>query len=178
MVKRNKLPVGALFIVLVLALAMVGVGYGLWADKLYIDGTVATGTVDVMFSDDPWAREEDHGKEVGNCEAQVGDMNSENDLLTIEVTNTYPSYECWVEFEVLSVGSIPVHIYQPDLGPLPPANEVTVSLDTCYPDDYQLHQGGSANCTIYIHVEQAAQQDSRYSFAATIEARQFNEPRP
>lgn len=177
MFKKERLPVGALFMVLVLALAFVGVGYGLWSEVLYIDGTVETGDVDVEFGPDPQTSENDHGKDVGNCDAYVTQIATPNDHLVIDLTNTYPSYECWVTFDVISTGSIPVHIYQPDFTDLPPTTEVTVNVETCYPDDTQVHQGDSESCTIYIHVEQGAQEDSEYTFSAEVEARQFNEPR-
>lgn len=43
------LPVGALVMVLVVALASLGVAYGLWSKVLTIQGTVATGRVHAMF---------------------------------------------------------------------------------------------------------------------------------
>lgn len=50
MLRRNSMPIGALFMVLVLALAGLGVGYGLWSKLLLINGIVNTGTVDAMFA--------------------------------------------------------------------------------------------------------------------------------
>jgi hypothetical protein len=43
------MPVGAFFMVLVLALAGLGVGFGLWSKLLLINGTVNTGKVDAEF---------------------------------------------------------------------------------------------------------------------------------
>ena len=50
MFKGKSLPVGTLFIVLVIMLALLGVGYALWSETLTISGTVSTGEVDVEFS--------------------------------------------------------------------------------------------------------------------------------
>jgi hypothetical protein len=181
MLRRKALPVGTLFIVLVIALALLGVGYGLWSKTLYISGTVGTGTVDAVFAAAS-TTENDHGKEVGDCDATIDpDQDGSNDKLGVTLTNGYPSYECWVDFTVQSTGSIPIHIYQPEFTSLPPANEVTVQLLTaeCYPDDHQLHENDiSPTCRLYIHVEQDAAQSATYTFDAEIEARQFNEPRP
>jgi hypothetical protein len=47
---RKSVPVGAFFMILVLALATVGVGFGLWSKLLVIKGTVETGKVDAMFA--------------------------------------------------------------------------------------------------------------------------------
>lgn len=49
MLGRRSLPVGAFFMVLVLALAGLGVGYGLWSKVLTIRGTVNTGNVNAAF---------------------------------------------------------------------------------------------------------------------------------
>jgi hypothetical protein len=42
--------IGLLCLALVFALGALGVGYAMWSDTLYIDGTVYTGDVDVEFS--------------------------------------------------------------------------------------------------------------------------------
>ncbi|GAB4482820.1 MAG: hypothetical protein Kow00124_31950 [Anaerolineae bacterium] len=45
----NRKKLAALAAILVIALAVIGVGYGLWFEDLYIDGTVTTGELDVKF---------------------------------------------------------------------------------------------------------------------------------
>jgi len=50
-VKRKFLPTGILFMLVVVALAAIGVGYGLWYKVLTIDGTVNTGSVNAVFTD-------------------------------------------------------------------------------------------------------------------------------
>jgi hypothetical protein len=181
MLKRNALPIGVLFILLVVAVAMLGVGYGLWSKSLDISGTVGTGNVDAEFVDASTS-ENDHGKEVAECTATVDpNQDGSNDELGIVLENGYPSYECWVNFAVKSTGTVPIHIYQPEFTSLPDDTEVTVELltDECYVDDTQLHENDeSPTCRLYIHVEQGAAQNATYTFAATVEARQFNEPRP
>lgn len=49
--KKGFLPTGVLFMLLVVALAAIGVGYALWSKVLYIEGTVETGSVDAVFTD-------------------------------------------------------------------------------------------------------------------------------
>ena len=51
--KKKALPVGTMFLMLVIALALLGVGYALWSETLTITGTVQTGEVDVEFSQHP-----------------------------------------------------------------------------------------------------------------------------
>ncbi len=50
MSKRRGLPFGVMALLLILALAAIGVGYGLWSQTLVIAGTVSTGEVDAELS--------------------------------------------------------------------------------------------------------------------------------
>jgi hypothetical protein len=173
MYREKAFPIGALLLVVVVAAALMGVGYGLWSKTLDIGGTVETGEVNAEFVLGA-VTEEDHGKDVGDCTAALLDP----ETLEVTVSNGYPSYECWVDFQVRNPGGIPIHIYQPDFTSLPPSTEVTVDTTACYDDDLQVHTGElSPVCTIHVHVEQGGAQNATYTFAATVEARQFNEPR-
>jgi hypothetical protein len=173
MYREKAFPIGALLLVVVVAAALMGVGYGLWSKTLDIGGTVETGEVNAEFVLGA-VTEEDHGKDVGDCTAALLDP----ETLEVTVSNGYPSYECWVDFQVRNPGGIPIHIYQPDFTSLPPSTEVTVDSTACYDDDLQVHEGESSPvCTIHVHVEQGGAQNATYTFAATVEARQFNEPR-
>lgn len=158
---------------LVIALALIGVGSALWSEHLLIDGIVQTGDVDVVMSLEGVV-ENDHGKDVAECDATFHELDNG---LSVVIGGAYPSYECWVEFDVHSAGTVPVHIYHPTWTLLPPPEAVTFSLVNCYEEDTQLHQFGEAYCTLYIHVEQEAAQNELYEFAGFIDARQFNEPR-
>lgn len=171
MLSHKPARVGVLFMSIVVMLAMVGVGSALWSEVMDISGTVQTGDVNVEWSlGDIF--ENDHGKEVAECDALL----SEN-LLEIVIGGGYPSYECWVSFDVHSVGTVPVHIYHPQWTVLPPTEAVTFSVVDCYEEDTQLHPDEQAFCTLYIHVEQEASQSDTYVFEGFLEARQFNEPR-
>jgi hypothetical protein len=46
---NNRVPMTTTVVLLFIALASVGVGYGLWSKTLYIDGTVNTGSVNSIF---------------------------------------------------------------------------------------------------------------------------------
>ena len=48
---KKSLPIGTMFMILVIALALLGVGYSLWSETLTIEGNVQTGEVDVALSD-------------------------------------------------------------------------------------------------------------------------------
>ena len=128
-------------------------------------------------------------KDIASCTS--GWIGDNSDEWVVRVLNGYPSFECWAEFEVTNTGTIPIHIYQPELKIAATPEELTIRLleapytlpdntvvGACYEDDTQLHTGETAHCAMYIHVEQGALQDHTYEFAGTIEGRQYNEPRP
>jgi hypothetical protein len=80
--KRKNIPVGTLFMILILALATLGVGYGMWSKLLVINGTVHTGKVDAVFVN---AFTDDDGKidletkdagDTGTCDVQHNDPGS------------------------------------------------------------------------------------------------------
>jgi hypothetical protein len=189
--RKQGLPVGALVMVLVLALATLGVGYGLWSKTLYIEGTVTTGNVDAELSVEAVVEDEDievptqldgedpddtlEGKDVGECSAVLLETNQSNDTLSITITNGYPSFDCWVTFDVLSTGSVPIHIYRPVMTTVPPASAIAWELMNCYDDETQLHSGEEAFCTIWMHIEQGAEQGETYTFSGTIFVHQYNE---
>ena len=197
--KKKALPVGTMFLVLVIALAAVGVGYALWSETLTIQGTVQTGEVDVEFSQHPVEECVDVAG-VGDCLPEVTDdwdksaaadcsvewLGSEGEdpsldnganLLQVSVTGMYPSYHCKVNFDVTSTGNVPVHVWQPEpTGDIP--EWVATDFD-CYEDGVQLHQGGTTGiCTIDIHFtnDTAPEENSGpYTFGWTILATQWNE---
>ncbi|MBI5945931.1 MAG: hypothetical protein HY864_16340 [Chloroflexi bacterium] len=166
---RKSLPVMSLALILVLVLASAGVAYGMWAETLTINGTVATGNVDAELSIfQVWDVET---KPIGTCAAVLSpDLNA----LTVTVGNGYPLYECYVKFDVHNVGSIPIHIHQPVLVN-PSSTFMTVSYQDCYIQDYQLHTGDLTYCTLKIVILQAAGQSANYTFSGTILAHQYNE---
>lgn len=73
MLKRNALPTSSFFMVVLVALATVGVGYGLWSKVLTIEGTVNTGDVNAAFNP-PFTDDDDDRNDptrdagdTGNC---------------------------------------------------------------------------------------------------------------
>jgi predicted ribosomally synthesized peptide with SipW-like signal peptide len=197
MYSKKALPVGTMFLVLVIALAVLGVGYAFWSETLTISGTVQTGEVDVEFSTyDPvecvdtqtgLCQPEPAGKETAaECTVEWSQNNTEAgddgfDQLLVTVTGMYPSYHCKVSFDVTSTGSVPVHVKWPEpTGDIP--EWVATDFESCYPDSIQLHKDESTDpCTIDIHFtnEQAPPEGSGpYTFGWTILAHQWNEEPP
>jgi hypothetical protein len=102
------------------------------------------------------------------------DLNSRaGDQLFILVKGGYPSFNCYVDFDVHNLGSIPVKLNKPLLGRFDP-NALTVDIQDCYEAGTQVDPGREALCTIQVHVESGAAQNSLYRFGASICAYQFN----
>jgi hypothetical protein len=82
---KKSLPIGTLFMVLVLALALLGVGYGLWSKLLLIHGSIETGEVDAIFydafTDDDGTQNNDQkdAGDTGEC-AAYGDSSCDPDM--------------------------------------------------------------------------------------------------
>ena len=62
--RRNRFSrLGLLPIVLLLVLCLTGVGYGMWSDEVYIEGTITTGTWDVGGTIGFWKNWDNHYNE-------------------------------------------------------------------------------------------------------------------
>jgi hypothetical protein len=190
---KKALPVGTMFMVLVIALAVMGVGYALWSETLTISGSVQTGEVDIEFSQHPVLEcvdvngeltcpEPPEKADAANCTVAWSNTATDpNDTgannLLVTVTGMYPSYHCKVGFDITSTGTVPVHIWQPEpTGDIPP----WVAYDfSCYPAGFQLHQGESTGvCTMDIHFSNEIappESSGPFTFGWTILATQWNE---
>ena len=215
--KRGLLPGGAIFLGLIISLAALGVGYGLFSDTLRISGAVVTGAVNARFSlhevDEGLVRGAPHGpsdnsvnedKEAGGfdiaeCYARIRtslsdgaisavdtapDANTDSiaqppaDFLYVLIKNGYPSFNCYVDFDVHNAGSIPIKVTKPVIGPAPSPDILTVELLNCYEGGTQLEPGQEALCTLHVHIERGAHENSVYRFGATICAYQWNAAGP
>ena len=114
---------------LVLALGSLGVGYALWSDTMYLNGTVQTGTLEWEYLRTPEAPGEpprppivthddnpldppDFLKDVASTSWIYVDSDSDGDFDTLELTidNAYPGYTNHCAFWVHGKGSVPLHI--------------------------------------------------------------------
>jgi len=210
---RKALPITTVLLILALALATVGVGYGLWSKVLTIQGTVYTGEVNAQLSieeiDEGDAAlvsdngvNEDHeieGKDIGECSVALisqspPDLDNEGpQLMRITIENGYPSYSCFVNFNVQNNGSIPIKVDQPklsgvDIGALDVAFLTgNIGTEGCYYNEVngsavppvfvhpQLEPKEQTFCTIWVHVRQEAKQGATYTFLARVLAHQWNE---
>ena len=179
--QNTSVRVGVLFTALLVTLAAVGIGSALWSEQLTINGNVATGTLDVDYVFADTEDNEIPEKDYAECVAILTGGDWPESRVQFDIYNGYPSYECWALFAVENTGSIPVHMSQPEqiyLGTpdgIPTPDAVTISLDFCWPEEYQLHPGEIAECVLHFHVEQDAEQDADYNFTYNFLAWQYNE---
>ena len=188
-------------LLLMLSLALMGVGYGLWSKTLLIRGTVNTGTVDAKWisasctefhtwPNMPQSTEDQgefEGKDVGSTDFQIDLVDDQ--IVHVTVHNGYPSYavDCQMHFEY--EGSIPVIVRGTNILPistnltncgLTNDHPMTLSCDqltVMYADGIgaQLHQGYTEAGSLTIHVEQPADQLSTYEFDVLHCMAQWNE---
>jgi hypothetical protein len=185
-----------LSVVLIGALASLGVGYGLWAKVLTIEGVVNTGDVDASWTRvtcsefHPWPDGgfpgEVEGKDVGVTTAVIDPLDDQ--ILHISIENGYPSYavDCQVHFQV--GGTIPVIVRGTTLAAGPGLTNCTLTgentktlacdqLTVVFTDNLgtQIHPGDGAASSLTVHVEQPADQNAVYTFDVLVCLAQWNE---
>jgi hypothetical protein len=180
---------------LLVALAMMGVGYGLWSETLTINGTVYTGEVDARwvfascgeFYPWPWGG---HSGEVGGKE--VGDttwsIDPSGHIMHITVRNGYPSYAVDCEVHFIVEGTVPVMIRGTTIVPganltgcsltgdqikVLHCNELTVEFWDGIGTQIHPEDGGSSS--LRFHVEQPAEENATYEFEVGVCFAQWNE---
>lgn len=121
---NKRLPLGLLAILLIVLLAGIGVAYGLWSETLTISGTVNTGEVDVEFANVEKKEgvavngilkipEPSEKEDAANCSYQILNSGTDREKLQVTTVGAYPSWHCFVEFDIKSTGNVPVHIMKP-----------------------------------------------------------------
>ena len=175
-VKVKSKATTTLMLSLVVALVVMGIAYAMWDKSLYIEGTVNTGDLDVIFANvrcndegpDPGGDKE--GKNVGSCSWSLSE---DSETMTVTIDNAYPCYYCIIEFDLVNVGTIPVKIQSVSLSN-PHPDELTVSYEGLVVGT-QIDPDGSVHACLYVHLEQPAEEGASYSFTITILVVQWNE---
>lgn len=198
----TKGKVTALVLVLLLALAGLGVAYGLWSKTLTIAGTVNTGDVDaewtgaicVDFFHWPFPPEgtgEVGGKDVGSTTAVIDSENPQ--ILHFTIDNGYPSYAVDCEVEYGNTGTIPWIVRGTTIVPVSPnltnctliftgvGQTKTLRCDqltVVYVNNIgaQVDPGDVVASSLRAHVEQAAEEETTYEFEVVVCVGQWNEP--
>ena len=106
---KKTLPFGMIVVILLIAMATMGVAYGYWTDFVKINGSVTNGTMNVEWFF--------YGNSDTNC---TYSMDASNHTLTITGTNAVPSsnsqasgFWCETYLGVKNTGTIPVKLSNP-----------------------------------------------------------------
>jgi len=151
-------------LVLVAALGLMGVGFALWSDSLFISGTVNTGDIGLMWSQGTPYDTEDPLKDVSRGECEII-----GDTLYITVYDAYPCIEYHFPIDLHGMGSVPVHTAMTVVS----GNETWVTLPEL--SGMQIHFDQVWNGEIVIHLDNTADQKSVYTFAVQLDYWQYNE---
>lgn len=200
--RTRRAQVTALVFGLVVALAGLGVGYGLWYKVLTIGGEVNTGTVhgywlSAVTTDPPGSNDlkdtagNRYEKDVGELECTIDTGDPE--ILHFTINNGYPSYYADCEVAWINDGSIPVNVAElragPAAGPLVPIPfDVFNDLDLDGDGEFdinlmvenglgtQIDPGDKDAYSVWVHVKQAAPQDETLEFKVEFQLNQWNHP--
>lgn len=181
-------------LLLVVALAGLGVAYALWSETLTINGTVATGEVDAAWTDGMTfctERPEPGGKNVGSVTYFVDPQDPR--VFHFTINNGYPSYAADCNLKYNNTGTIPWVVeaigftpgqnltgctinQDPNTGSFTAACDqltVTFTDGLCTQIDPGNSWGIASN--MFAHVEQEAAESTTYGFDVTIQVNQWND---
>lgn len=182
----NRKPLIVVTLVMVVALGIVGVAYGLWFKVLFVEGTIETGNVDAEWTFAGCFDIED--KDVGTTTASIDQ--DDDQILHFEIENGYPSYTGDCEVEYTYTGSVPVHVEAIRFDPgdftgcvvdqSPTVGSFTAACDQATVEwvdglCVQLHEGDRLAASLRVHVEQEAEQNTSYEFGVGVQLNQYNE---
>lgn len=116
----RKWLLGLLALPLIMAVMLSGV-YAHWDDAVRINGYVSTGVFNIELSLGKYGDIEDdsgYNYDVGQIEVTLADENDGDDVydggikdkLWVNITNMYPDYYAWFEFNIDNTGTIPAYI--------------------------------------------------------------------
>jgi len=185
-----------LVLTLVLALASLGVAYGLWSKVLSVEGTVNTGDLNADWDltscgelygwPGPFHQGEFLGKDVGSVDAEIDPADPQ--ILHFTVNNGYPSYVADCEVEYTNTGTIPLNVVGTTIIPEAGLTNCTLTgtqtktltcdqLTVVFADGVglQLDPDDSLASSVRIHVEQAAKERTTYEFDVGVCLAQWNE---
>ncbi len=168
-------------LVLMLCLAVIGVGYGSWSKNLYIVGTTSTGEVDIAFdntvsppqasdNEKPWPGQTT--PDVGTISVNLTDSDSDGDMdaMSVILDHGYYCYEGYVAFYVWNNGTVPVWVTNTITEPAGDVLDVVLyGIGT----GINLNPGEFLPCTLVAHV--TTNTHGTLGFGVTIDAVQYNE---
>ena len=162
--------IGLICLALVLALGVLGVGYGLWDKTVYIEGTVNTGEVNAIMSVGDCSDTEPPEKDVSSIECYL-DPN-DNQVLIVTITNAYPSIDYYCNFDITNTGTVPVIVNGYTV-----TSTLPVGATLEVPDfvGTQIEPDLSVYGQLHVHLANDAEELTTYTFEVGIWLVQWNE---
>ncbi len=162
-----------LAVVLVVALALTGVAYGLWSTNLLASIDVQTGSVSAKFVNLVWNEwPEVENKDVGTCSVAL----AADDELTVKIDNGYPGFGCDLSVVIKNTGSIPVKVQTIQI-----TKNFTDAISSTFLTSLsalcgqQIHADDVVTVTGNVEVKQPAQQNTNYWANVQLQLVQWNE---
>ena len=145
----------------ILALAILGIVYGLWSKTLTIEGVADIGFTNADFvaastNDPPGTIDPGYEKDVASCIAQVAD----DERVTLVINGAFPSYTCTFTTTIKNMGTLPERREALEFD-VPPVLTVIELTDLT---GVVLDPGESDVEAFTVHLEQEAQQGASYVF--------------
>ena len=166
---RRSLPIGIIVMILMMALAALGVGYAWWTEQLTATGTIQTGSIDVQIKS--ISTQEDDPLDVASC---TPTLSIDNKILTVTIDNAYPEYACTVRFNFVNLGSVPAKITSMSL-PIE-EGEFGIIPSGALISKPRLDPASPQGADFYIRIQPGAQQKASYQFNFGIGVTQSNAP--
>jgi len=166
---RKSLPIGIILMILMMALAALGVGYAWWTEQLTTTGTIQTGSIDVKLENATVS--EFDPLDVASCNPKIsGDGKS----ISVVINNAYPDYTCIINFNLINVGTVPAKITNVNL---PVVNEeYGVVPSGALVSKPMLDPGKPEVANFFVRVQPEAARSVNYEFDFSIDIAQGNAP--
>lgn len=161
--------IGLISLVLVLAMGIMGVGYAMWSDSLYLDGTVHTGDIGLE-----WSQGDPFDTEPADKDVSWGECYIDGETLYITIYNAYPSIDYIFPIDLHGLGSVPVHTGMTIVGGNIDYSWVTMPAW----GGLQIHQSEMLFGDIVIHLDNTASENTTYTMQVQLDYWQYNEPPP
>lgn len=173
---RKTLPIGIIIMILMMALAALGVGYAWWTEQLTATGTIQTGSIDVQIEGIGYSTVDPLN--TATCSFKPS---GDGKTMTISIGNAYPGYICTINFNLINYGSVPAKITgvtlpssQSEFSVTP--SGVLVTKDGLNPSSDELSSFSQKPAQFIVEINPSAGQKSSYTFEVGIDIAQGNAP--
>jgi hypothetical protein len=180
----NGKKIFAILAIMMMTLGIVGFAYAHWSKIVTVDGTVNTGTLNLIIisaADDDNGIDPDYDKNVADTVITIDPQDPQ--IAHITITNAYPSYHVYWHVTIRNIGTIPAKLYAIEVDNPNPCLDVLAwdgmgeQLDPISwwdgnPNTIWKYQ---ADYSGYIHVLQCAEQGATYTFTVKFVFWNWNE---